>query len=89
MPVSYRSMNNGLKGCLLICGICAVAIVLSVVASVVANVQEVTGIDQAVETVKATPGPGGGILAFIMNPLVLGLGIVALVTAWIWGKFNS
>ncbi len=86
-------MNNGFKGCLLICGICAVVIVvlivLSVVASMVANFQEATGIDQAVETVKATPGPGGGILAFIMNPLVLGLGIVALVTAWIWGKFNS
>ena len=90
--MSSQSQKNQIQACLLLCGlglgVVALLMVLFFVTGVVAELQKSTGIDQAVETVKATPGPGGGIFAFVMNPLVLGLGIVALGVAWILGKFK-
>ncbi len=85
-------MGNQLQQWLLIGAVCfgavAVLIVLLVLAGVVAEFQEQTGIDQTVETVRTTPGPGGQVFAIMMNPLVWAGGLMLAGAVWVLGKLK-
>lgn len=65
-----------------------VLIVLAIVASVIAEFQEVAGINQAVESVKDASGSSSGIVALVMSPVLWAVGLLVVVALWLYGWFN-